>query len=98
MANTRKSTKRAGQAIKRQTRNQTVRSATKTALRTAIDVIKSKDLGKAQVAYNSAVKALSKAASKGAIPKARSARKVSRLTLFMKKMLSASTASPSQSK
>ena len=76
MANTRQSTKRAGQALKRQTANTIVRSTTRTALRGAIEAFKSKDLAKAKVAYQSAVKALSKAA-----------RKISRLTLFVKKAL-----------
>lgn len=56
-------------------------------LRAAIDAIKAKDLGKAKDAYRQAVRALSKAASKGAIPRGRAARKVSRLTLFAKKAL-----------
>jgi small subunit ribosomal protein S20 len=87
MANTRKSGKRAGQATKRQSRNIIVRSATKTALRDALAAIQSKDLSKAKDAYLAAVKALSKAASKGGIPKGRAARKISRLTLFAKKAL-----------
>jgi small subunit ribosomal protein S20 len=89
MANTRKSAKRAIQAKTRQARNQTVRSATRTAVRTALDAIKTQDVTKAQEAYKSAVKALSKAASKGALPKGRAARKVSRLTHFVKKALPA---------
>lgn len=89
MANTRQSTKRAKQALKRQSRNQIVRSATRTALRQALEAIRTKDLGKAKAAYTNAVKALSKAASKGAIPNGRAARKVSRLTLFVKKALPA---------
>jgi small subunit ribosomal protein S20 len=87
MANTRKSTKRAGQAVKRQSRNTVIRSATRTALKQALDAIKTKDLGKAQTAYKSAIKALSKAASKGSIPKGRASRKISRLTLLAKKAL-----------
>ncbi len=84
MANTRKSTKRAGQAKKRQTRNTLVRSVTRTVLRTALDAVTKKD-GKAKDAYMEAVKALSKAASKGAIPKGRAARKISRLTRMAQK-------------
>ena len=89
MANTRKSTKRAGQALKRQSANQIVRGATRSALRGALDAIKSKDAGKAKDAYMDAVKALSKAASKGAIPKGRASRKISRLTRLTKKSLPA---------
>jgi small subunit ribosomal protein S20 len=87
MANTRTSTKRARQADKRQERNTVVRSATRSVLKTALDAIKTKDLAKAQTAYKSAIKALSKAASKGAIPKGRAARKISRLTHLAKKTL-----------
>jgi small subunit ribosomal protein S20 len=89
MANTRKSTKRAKQAVKRQERNTIVRSSTRKALKGALDALKAKDTTKAQEAYKSAVKALGKAASKGAIPAGRAARKVSRLTLLVKKLLPA---------
>ena len=87
MANTRQSAKRARQADKRQTRNKTVRSATKTILSRAIDAVKAGDAKQAKEAYMAAVKAISKAASKGAIPQRRAARKVSRLTLLAKKAL-----------
>jgi small subunit ribosomal protein S20 len=89
MANTRKSTKRAKQAVKRQDRNTIVRSTTKSALRQALEAVKKGDAAQAKAAYASAVKALSKAASKGAIPKGRAARKISRLTHFAKKSLPA---------
>ena len=87
MANTRKSTKRAGQAKKRQAQNTLVRSATRSALKQALEAVKNKDVAKATAAYKSAIKALSKAASKGAIPKGRASRKISRLTAFAKKAL-----------
>ena len=87
MANTRTSTKRARQADKRQERNTIVRSATRSVLKQALDAIKAKDVSKAQAAYKSAIKDLSKAASKGAIPKGRAARKISRLTHLAKKAL-----------
>ena len=85
MANTRKAAKRAKQAKTRQTRNTIVRSATKTALKGVMDAIKAKDVSIAKDAYVKAVKAVSKAVSKGAIPKGRAARKISRLTLMLKK-------------
>lgn len=87
MANTRKSTKRALQADRRQARNTIVRSATRSVLKTALDAVRSKDSAKAKSAYQAAVKALSKAASKGAIPKGRAARKISRLTKLAKKSM-----------
>ena len=63
------------------------RSATRSALRDAVAALKSKDLTQVKTAYQAAVKTLSKAASKGAIPKSRAARKVSRLTLLIKRTL-----------
>ncbi len=92
MANTRTATKRARQALSRQARNIITRSSTRTALKGALDAIKKKDQALAKSAYLNAVRALSKAASKGAIPKARAARKISRLTLFVKKSLPAALA------
>ncbi len=85
MANTRKSTKRAKQAIKRQDRNIQVKSATRSAVKAAVTSLSSKDEKASHAAYTAAVKALSKAASKGAIPKARAARKIGRLTRMIKK-------------
>jgi small subunit ribosomal protein S20 len=87
MANKRQAGKRAKQAIKRETRNTSVTSATKSAVKKAVEAVQSKDMGKAKEAYMLAVKALSKAASKGSIPKTRASRKISRLTLLAKKML-----------
>ncbi len=87
MANKRQSTKRAGQALKRQARNTTVRTATKTAVKKAVEAVQSKDLGKAKEAYLAAVRALSKAASRGVLPKTRASRKISRLSLLAKKLL-----------
>jgi small subunit ribosomal protein S20 len=87
MANKRQSAKRANQANVRQNRNNTVKSATKTAVKKAIEAVQTKDIAKAKEAYMMAVKALSKAASKGTIPKARASRKISRLTVLAKKIL-----------
>jgi small subunit ribosomal protein S20 len=85
MANTKTATKRARQALKRNARNQIIRSSTKSALRSAMEAIQSKDTAKTQVALLQAIKTVSKAASKGAIPRSRAARKISRLTLLVKK-------------
>ena len=87
MANKRQAEKRATQAIKRQTRNSTVKSATKSAVKKAIEAVQAKDLAKGKEAYLMAIKALSKAASKGSIPKARASRKIGRLTMLAKKLL-----------
>ena len=98
MANTRKSTKRAHQAKKRQDRNTTVRSSTRSAVKQVIDLVTSKEPAKVKEAYTKAIKALSKAASKGAIPKGRAARKISRLTQFLKSNLPASLTSGTSKK
>jgi small subunit ribosomal protein S20 len=87
MANTRTAAKRARQANARQERNVLVRGATRGTLKAAVDALKSKDASKAAEAYKQAIRALSKAASKGAIPKGRAARKISRLTLLAQKAL-----------
>jgi small subunit ribosomal protein S20 len=87
MANTRSSAKRARQALKRNSNNQIVRSATRSHVRGAVTSILAKDVAKAKAAYEAAVRALSKAASKGSIPKGRASRKISRLTLLLKRSL-----------
>lgn len=92
MANTRTAAKRARQAKKRQSRNTIVKSATKSALRSAMEALKTQDVSKVKEAYAAAVKALAKAGSKGAIPKPRASRKIGRLTRLLKKTLPASVA------
>lgn len=87
MANTRSSSKRARQAVARQERNQIVRSTVRTAIKSAVEAVASKNVEAAKKAYIGAIKALSKAASKGVIPKTRAARKISRLTHATKKSL-----------
>ena len=85
MANTRQSTKRARVEKKRTVKNQINRSATKSAVRGAVVALAKGDVKVAKEAYLDAIKALAKAASKGAIPKGRAARKISRLTMLAKK-------------
>lgn len=85
MANTRQSTKRARQTVKRNSRNQLVRGVARKALKDAVAALKSKDMAKVKTAYAEAVKTLAKAGSKGSIPRGRVARKISRLTLLVKK-------------
>ena len=67
MANTRKAAKRAKQANTRQARNTIVRGATRSALSKALTAVTQKDSKNAKELYQNAVKALSKAASTGAI-------------------------------
>ena len=92
MANTRTAAKRARQAIRRQAQNQIVKSTTRTSLRNVVEAIKTKDVAKTKETYNQAVKALSRAASKGTIPKTRAARKISRLTRLAQKTVPAAFA------
>ena len=85
MANTRQSAKRARQELKRQARNRTIRSAGGTALRKALVLFAAAkqakpDLEKATEVYRQAVKAIAKAAARGAIAHGRAKRKISRLT------------------
>lgn len=87
MANTRQSEKRARQNVTRRARNTVAKSATRTALSKAIEAVKSRDLKQAKEAYQAAIRALSKAASRGALPKTRAARKISRLTKLVKKSI-----------
>jgi small subunit ribosomal protein S20 len=89
MATTKTAAKRARQAVRRNECNQIVRSGAKTFLKAALEAIESRDVTQAKTAYKAAVRTLSKAASKGAIPARRAARKVSRLTLLAKKALPA---------
>ncbi len=84
MANTRQSAKRARQTVKRTSRNQIAKSAMKTAVRNAVDAILKKETATVE-AYRKAVQALSKASTRGTIPKKRASRKISRLTLLLKK-------------
>ncbi len=92
MANTRSSTKRARQSLKKQAVNKRNRGVMKSAVKAAFEVIKQKDQDAAiaKASLKSAIRALGKAASKGAIPKKRASRKMSRLTLMTQKMFSPS--------
>jgi small subunit ribosomal protein S20 len=95
MANTKSSAKRARQSVKKQAVNKRNRSVMKTAVKNAVDKIKSKqvDQNNAEAQLKLAISALGKAGSKGAIPKKRASRKISRLTLLAKKILTEKKAS-----
>ncbi len=88
MANTRTSSKRARQNVKHYERNKIIRTSTKTAIKDMLELVGSKeaDLKKVQETFLGAIKALGKAASKGAIPKKRASRKISRITALLKKL------------
>jgi len=61
------------------------RKKAKTSVRKVLSTVETNDLSQLKIAYQNAVKVLHQVASKGAIPKKRASRKISRLTLFLKK-------------
>lgn len=85
MANTRQSAKRARQAKKRETRNTLLRTQTKTALKKAVQALKTKN-AEAKSFFVEAVRALDKAGTSGQFPKGKASRKISRLTMLAKKI------------
>jgi len=87
MANTRTAAKRAQQSHKRHAQNIRIKGTAKTVLKKAIEALQGKDAEKAKAAFAAAVRYVSKAGSKGVIPKGRAARKISRLTRLAKKNL-----------
>lgn len=92
MANTRSSEKRARQNQKKQERNQRLRSATKTSVREAVQVLKKGGTSASlQEALVKASRALDQAASRGVIPKKRASRKISRLAQLTQKMQGTAT-------
>ena len=80
MANTNSAEKQNRQAIKHRARNQSITSALRTQVRKFREALVGGDAGKTKVELTAAVRAISKAASKGVIHKAQAARRISRLT------------------
>jgi len=91
MANTRTAAKRARQSLKKQEQNARIKTSTRTRIREALQALQAGNgkeaIDKAREAYLEAIRALSKAASKGTIPKTRAARKIQRLTALARKVL-----------
>jgi small subunit ribosomal protein S20 len=79
VANTKSAEKRNRQAQKRRTRNTAVRSTVKTAVKNAREAIAARDPAQLKEALHSAVRSLSKAASKGVLHKRTASRRISRL-------------------
>ena len=79
MANTKSAEKRSRQNLKRRTRNQTVRTQVKSALKRAREAIGGGDPAAAQAALHDAIRTLSGAASKGVLHPRNAARRISRL-------------------
>jgi small subunit ribosomal protein S20 len=71
--------KRNRQRIKRTLRNRAIRSAVRTHVKSVRAAIAAKDPKAAKAAFDEASTAIDRAASKGALPKKRAARTVSRL-------------------
>ncbi len=80
MANTQSSEKRNRQAQKHRARNQHVMSSLRTQVRKLREAVAKGDAAKTKEELTAAVKAISKAASKGVIHKAQASRRISRLT------------------
>ena len=79
MANHKSAKKRARQTPKRTERNRSTRSRVKSAVKSARSALEAGDAGETAAALKTAEGVLRRAASKGAIPKKRASRSVSRL-------------------
>ena len=84
MANVKQAEKRNRQNIKRRERNRSNKSIVKTATAKAVDAIKTDAKSAAKVLTESSA-IIAKAAHKGAIPKGRASRKISRLAKALNK-------------
>jgi small subunit ribosomal protein S20 len=71
--------KRARQDLRRRARNRHVKSGAKTAVKVLHDAVAGSDTSATEAAFKGAESALRRAASKGAIPKKRASRQISRL-------------------
>jgi small subunit ribosomal protein S20 len=85
VANIQSAEKRNRQRIKRRNRNQQHLSTMRTYVKKVRAAIDAKDAGKAGEALKAAVQIIDKAAQKGVIPKTTAARKISRLTVAVRK-------------
>ncbi len=85
MANIQSAEKRNRQRMKRRARNQGHLSTMRTYVKKVRAALDAKDAGKAGEALKEAVRVIDKAAQKGVIPKTTAARKISRLTLAVRK-------------
>jgi small subunit ribosomal protein S20 len=80
VANHKSAKKRARQTLKRAHRNRNIRSRVKSAIRSVRSAVAASDAEKSDAALGVAESVLRRAASKGAIPKKRASRQISRLT------------------
>jgi small subunit ribosomal protein S20 len=80
MAKTPSAQKRHRQSLKRRARNQSIKSAIKTAVKKVRTAVEEKKLKEAQAALKAAIPAINKAASKGVIHPRNASRRISHLT------------------
>jgi small subunit ribosomal protein S20 len=85
VANIQSAEKRNRQRIKRRNRNQQHLSTMRTYVKKVRAALDAKDAAKAGEALKAAVSIIDKAAQRGVIPKTTAARKISRLTLAVRK-------------
>jgi small subunit ribosomal protein S20 len=86
VANIQSAEKRNRQRIKRRNRNQYHLTTMRTYVKKVRAALETKDAGKAGEALKAAVQIIDKAAQRGVIPKKSAARKISRLTLAVRKV------------
>lgn len=92
MANTHSAVKRNKQALKRNARNNAVKSAVRTALKKAREAIATGDKEQAKAAVIAATTAFDKAASKGVLHRRNASRHVARLSALAQKPVAAPAA------
>jgi small subunit ribosomal protein S20 len=86
VANTRSAEKQNRQALKHRARNQRITSALRTQVRKFSEALASGDAAKTKGELTAAIRAISKAASKGVIHKAQASRRISRLSTAANKL------------
>ncbi len=80
MANTNSAEKQNRQAIRHRARNQAITSALRTQVRKLREALTAGDAARTKAELTEAVRAISKAASKGVIHKAQASRRIARLS------------------
>jgi small subunit ribosomal protein S20 len=80
VANTKSAEKQNRQAIRHRARNQAITSAVRTQVRKFREALSAGDAAKSKSELVAAIRAISKAASKGVIHKAQASRRISRLS------------------
>jgi small subunit ribosomal protein S20 len=81
--------KRHRQSVKRQARNTAIRSRVRTTVRRLREAIAAGNAAEAQDRLQSAARVISKAATKGVLHRNTASRKISRLTLAVRKLAAA---------